>query len=113
MLGRLILQAKSFKVKSFLLFNFAITKICVAIRLAKDVDIMSTLDTNCLTMATINQEIADECLDNLILNVISTIRKNKKRLDASSIYEFIYKELKNPDIIIKIIEKKTIFLNQQ
>ena len=74
---------------------------------------MSTLDTNCLTMATINQKIADECLDNLILNVISTIRKNKKRPDAFSIYEFIYKELKNPDIIIKIIEKKTIFLNQQ
>ena len=32
--------------------------------------------------------------------------KNKKRPDASSIYEFIYKELKNPDITIEIIEKR-------
>ena len=29
---------------------------------------MSDLDTNCLTMETINQKIADECLGNLIHN---------------------------------------------
>ena len=59
------------------------------------------------------KKIADECLDNLILNAINTIRKNKKRPDASSIYEFIYKKLKNPDITIEIVEKKTIFFNQE
>ena len=64
------------------------------------------MDRNCLTMEMINQKIADECLDNLILNAINTIRINKKRPDASSIYGCIYKELKNPDITIKIIEKR-------
>ena len=68
--------------------------------------IISDLDTNCLTMETINQKIADQCLDNLILNVIDTIRKNKKRPDGSSIHEIIYKELKNRDITIEIIEKR-------
>ena len=68
--------------------------------------IMSDLDTNCLTMETINQKIANECLDNLILNAINRLRKNKKRPDASSIYEFIYKELKNLHITIEIIEKR-------
>ena len=38
------------------------------------------------------------------------MRKNKKRHDASSIYEYIYKELKNPDITIEIIEKRLSFL---
>ena len=36
MLGRMISQTKTLKIKSFLPFNFAITKICVAIRLAED-----------------------------------------------------------------------------
>ena len=35
---------------------------------------MSDLDTNCLTVETINKKIAD--VDNLILNAINTIRKN-------------------------------------
>ena len=32
----MISQAKPLKIKSFLPFNFAITKICLAIRLAED-----------------------------------------------------------------------------
>ena len=66
---------------------------------------MSDLDTNCLNIVTINQKIADECLENLILNAIKKIRK-KKRPDVSSIYKFIYKELKNPDITIEVIKKR-------
>ena len=72
---------------------------------------MCDLDTNFITTEKINQEIADECLDNLIVNAINTIRKNKKPPDASYIYEFMYNELKNPDIIIEIIEKR-LLLNQ-
>ena len=33
-------------------------------------------------------------------------QKNEKRPAASPIYEFIHKELKNPDITIEIIEKR-------
>ena len=36
MLGRMVSQTKPLKIKSFLPFNFAITKICVVIRLAED-----------------------------------------------------------------------------
>ena len=36
LLGRMISQTKPLKIKSFLPFNFSITKICVAIRLAED-----------------------------------------------------------------------------
>ena len=36
LLGRMISQTKTLKIKSFLPFNFAITKICVAIRLAEN-----------------------------------------------------------------------------
>ena len=36
LLGQMISQTKTFKLKSFLPFNFAITKICVAVRLAED-----------------------------------------------------------------------------
>ena len=56
---------------------------------------MSPLDINPVFQSLggemINQKIAAECLDNLILNAINTIRKkkNKKRPYASSIYEFI------------------------
>ena len=70
-----------------------------------EVYLVSDLGTNCLTMESINQKIADESLGNLILNAINTIRKNEKRPDASSIYEFVYKELKSRDINIEIIKK--------
>ena len=53
---------------------------------------MSNLNTDCLTMDTINQKIADQCLENQILSAINTIRKNKKRRATSSVNEFIYKK---------------------
>ena len=40
-------------------------------------------------MEMIEQEIADEYLDNLILNTINTIRKNRKRPDTLSIHEYL------------------------
>ena len=72
---------------------------------------MSDLDTNCIPMETTNQNIADECFNSLILNATNTIRRNKKRPDAFSLYEFIYEESKNPDITIKIMEKKSSLTN--
>ena len=65
---------------------------------------MSDLNTYCITMETINQKIADECLNNLILNAINTIRK-KKRPDASSIYELYIKSLKIPTSPSKLQKK--------
>ena len=67
---------------------------------------MSDLDTNCVTIETFTQVIADECLDNLILGAINTIKKNKNPPDAFSISEFMYEELKNPDLTTGIIEQR-------
>ena len=51
----------------------------------------SDSNPNCITMETIEQEIADEHLDNLILNTLNTIRKSRKRPDTSSIHEYLHK----------------------
>ena len=67
---------------------------------------MSDLDTNCVTIETFTQVIADEYLDNLILGAINTIRKSKNPPDAFSISEFMYEELKNPDLTTGIIEQR-------
>ena len=56
-----------------------------------DFKMTSDSNTNCITMETIEQEIADEYLDNLMLNTINTIRKNRKRPHTSSIHEYLQK----------------------
>ena len=61
------------------------------LRNISDFKMTSDSNTNCITMETIEQEIADEYLDNLILNTINTIRKNGKRPDTSSIHEYLQK----------------------
>ena len=47
------------------------------LRNISDLKMTSDSNTNCLTMDTIEQEIADEYLDNLILNTINTITKSR------------------------------------
>ena len=42
--------------------------------------------------------IADETLDDLILNAIISIRNNKRRPDRNSFTEYIFRELRNSDI---------------
>ena len=69
---------------------------------------MSDLDTNCIPMETTNQNIADECFDSLILNATNTIRRNKKRPDAFSLYEFIYEEPKIPTLRSKLWKKNLL-----
>ena len=54
-------------------------------------------------METIEPEITDEYLDNLILNTINTIKKNRKRPDTSCIHEYLQKKLKNSDVTAEII----------
>ena len=59
-----------------------------------DFKITSDSNTNCITMETIEPEITDEYLDNLILNTINTIKKNRKRPDTSPIHEYLQKKVK-------------------
>ena len=61
------------------------------LRNISDFRMTSDSSTNCITMETIEQEIADDYLDNLILNTINTTRKNRKRPDTSSIHEYLPK----------------------
>ena len=64
-------------------------------------------------METIEQEIAGKYLDNLILNTINTIRKNRKRPDTSSIQEYLHKKLNNSDVTAEIIESRLSFLTKK
>ena len=61
-------------------------------------------------METIEQEIAGKYLDNLILNTINTIRKNRKHPDTSSVQEYLHKKLNNSDVTTEIIESRLSFL---
>ena len=54
----------------------------------------SDSNTNCITMETIEPEIVDEYLGNLILITINTIQENRKRPDTSSTHEYLQKIVK-------------------
>ena len=59
-------------------------------------------------MDSIEDLAAVNVLDDIIINAIKTIRKNKKQLDETSIYEFLNKNLKNADLTkITINERLT------
>ena len=83
------------------------------LRNISDFKMTSDSNTNCITMETIEQEIADEYLDNLILNTINTIRKNRKRPDTSSTHEYLQKKLNNSDVTAEIIESRLSFLTKK
>ena len=83
------------------------------LRNISDFTMTSDSNTNCITIETIEQEIADEYLDNLILNTINTIKKNRKRLDTSSIHESLKKKLNNSDVTAEIIESRLSFLTKK
>ena len=83
------------------------------LRNISDFKMTSDSNTNCVTMEAIEQEIADEYLDNLILNTINTIKKNRKRPDTSSIHEYLQKKLNNSDVTAEIIESRLSFLTKK
>ena len=64
-------------------------------------------------METIEQETVDEYLDNLILNTINTIRKNRNRPDTSSIQQYLHKKLNSSDITAEMIESRLSFLTKK
>ena len=59
---------------------------------------MVVSNINNVTIETIDKEIANEDLDNLILNAIKSIRNIKKRPDYSVIYDNLIKLLPNSEI---------------
>ena len=71
------------------------------------------ITSDCITMETIEPEITDEYLDNLILNTINTIKKNRKRPDTSSIHKYLKKKLNNSDVTAEIIESRLSFLTKK
>ena len=54
-------------------------------------------------METLEETIANNDLDDLILNAIKSIRSNKKRPYYSSIYDYLSKSLSNSDITKELI----------
>ena len=61
-------------------------------------------------METIKQGIAGEYFDNLILNTINTIRKNRKSPEHHPYTNIYKKKLNNSDVTIEIIESRLSFL---
>ena len=61
-------------------------------------------------MATDDEGMSNECTDDLIINVIKSIRNMKKRPDCSSIGDYISKLLSNFDITEKIVSNRLICL---
>ena len=54
-------------------------------------------------MATDEEAMSNECIDNLIMNVFKSIRNMKKRPDCSFILDYISKLLSNFDITKEIV----------
>ena len=61
-------------------------------------------------MATDDEAIANECIDDLIMNVIKSIRNVKKRSDSSSIRDYVSKLLSNSDITEEIVSNRLLYL---
>ena len=61
-------------------------------------------------MATDDDAISNECIDDLIMNVIKSIRNMKKRPDCSSIRDYVSKLLSNPDITEEIVSNRLLYL---
>ena len=61
-------------------------------------------------MATDDEGMSNECTDDLIINVIKSIRNMKKRPDCSFIGDYISKLLSNSDITEKIVSNRLIYL---
>ena len=59
---------------------------------------MVVSNINDITMETIGVAIANEDLDNLILNAIKSVRNIKKRPDCSVIYDYLCKSLPSSEI---------------
>ena len=70
-------------------------------------------NTSCTTMETIQRKVIDEYFDNLILNTINTIPKNRKRPDRSSIHEDLRKELNNSDVTAEIADIRLSFTTKK
>ena len=71
---------------------------------------MVVSNINDITTETIDEAIANEDLDNLILNAIKSIRNIKKRPDCSVIYDYLIKLLPNSEINEKNISNRLEYL---
>ena len=67
---------------------------------------------NDITMETIENKISNDELDNLVLNTIAAIRKNKKRPDSSSIFDYLSKSSSNPNITKEILATRLVYLTE-
>ena len=83
------------------------------LRNISDFKMTSDSKTFFITMETIEQETADEYLDNLILNTINTVRKNRKHPRCIIHTRTFTKKLKNSDVTAEIIESRLSFLTKK
>ena len=76
------------------------------------ISLMANTELHNVSMDSIEDLTAVNVLDDIIINAINTIRKNKKRPDETSIYEFLNKNLENANLTkITINERLTSMSN--
>ena len=63
--------------------------------LSSHLSLMANTELHNVSMDSIEDLTAVNVLDDIIINAINTIRKNKKRPDETSIYDFLNKKLEN------------------
>ena len=71
---------------------------------------MDDQSTNDVSLDTIENKLSNDELDNLTLNAIAAIRKNKKRPDISSVYDYLNKTLSNSYITKEILSTRFLYL---
>ena len=59
---------------------------------------MANTELNNVSMDSVEDLTAANVIDNIIVNAINTIRKNKKQPDETSTYKFLNKNLKNANL---------------
>ena len=67
---------------------------------------MANTVLNNVSMDSIKDLTAVNVFDDITINAINTIRKNKKRPDETSIYEFLNKNLENANLTKKTINER-------
>ena len=71
---------------------------------------MHNPNINDMTMATNEETISNECIDDLIINVIKSKRNMKTRPDCSSIRDDISKLSSNSDITEEVVLNRLLYL---
>ena len=104
---QLLVSHKATTRKSLILSNLSFKLLQIYTKSTKSIH---NPNINDITMTTDDEAISSECIDDLMMNVIKSIRYMKKRPDYSSICDYVNKLLSNSDITEDIVSNRLLYL---